>query len=52
MKNYEASSDATDLLRKQLEETVKEANAKYQDLLQAKLDMEDDLKAKFDKEKK
>lgn len=31
---------------------VRESNKKYSDLLQAKLDLEDELKAKFDKEKK
>ena len=52
MKNYEASNDQTEELKKKLADHVRESNQKYQDLLQAKLDMEDELRAKFEKEKK
>ena len=52
LKNHELNNDATEELKRKLADHVRESNKKYSDLLQAKLDLEDELKAKFDKEKK
>ena len=41
-----------DALRKKLADHVQESNKKYSDLLQEKLDAEDAMKEKFNKEKK
>ena len=52
LKNHESNNEATEELKRKLADHVRESNKKYSDLLQSKLDMEDELKSKFDKEKK
>jgi hypothetical protein len=47
LKTFESNNDQTDALKKKLAEHVRESNKKYSDLLQAKLDKEDEMTAKF-----
>lgn len=51
--NKDAANNAeVEELKRKLAEHVRESNKKYNDLLQSKMDLEDELKAKADKEKK
>jgi len=52
MKDSQTNNAEVDALKKKLAEHVRESNKKYNDLLQSKLDLEDELKAKSEKEKK
>lgn len=52
VKNNSENNDAIEELKRKLADHVRESNKKYSDLLQSKLDLEDELKSKFDKEKK